>query len=128
NLKKLPKNLYLFVHLSNKKTNLQKLYAITIKHSQKSLIWLVMRILFGYLEQFRIFVCSEEIPSGFPRYGSGLHTSSTALRDCPRTWVSRKRETCVKPRAVRHNLTATYEKNITTIIFDNLHNILSIKF
>src|SRR5690606_6454763 len=46
---------------------------------------------------------SEEIPSGFPRYGSGLHTSSTALRDCPRTWVSRKRETCVKPRAVvRH--------------------------
>src|SRR5690606_6138433 len=43
---------------------------------------------------------SEEIPSGFPRYGSGLHTSSTALRDCPRTWVSRKRETCVKPRAV----------------------------
>src|SRR5690606_29237844 len=46
---------------------------------------------------------SEEIPSGFPRYGSGLHTSSTALRDCPRTWVSRKRETCMKPRAVvRH--------------------------
>ena len=44
-------------------------------------------------------VSSEEIPSGFPRYGSGLHTSSTALRDCPRTWVSRKRETCVKPRA-----------------------------
>ncbi len=43
---------------------------------------------------------SEETPSGFPRYGSGLHTSSTALRDCPRTWVSRKRETCVKPRAV----------------------------
>src|SRR5690606_36392347 len=43
---------------------------------------------------------SEEIPSGFPRYGSGLHTSSTALRGCPRTWVSRKRETCVKPRAV----------------------------
>src|SRR5690606_1566536 len=43
---------------------------------------------------------SEEIPSGFPRYGSGRHTSSTALRDCPRTWVSRKRETCVKPRAV----------------------------
>src|SRR5690606_16158643 len=46
---------------------------------------------------------SEEIPSGFPRYGSGLHTSSTALRDCPRTWVSRKRETCVKPRAVMGN-------------------------
>src|SRR5690606_41805520 len=46
---------------------------------------------------------SEEIPSGFPRYGSGLHTSSTALRDCPRTWVSRKRETCVKPRAVSNN-------------------------
>src|SRR5690606_31824620 len=43
---------------------------------------------------------SEEIPSGSPRYGSGLHTSSTALRDCPRTWVSRKREPCVKPRAV----------------------------
>src|SRR5690606_26258373 len=49
---------------------------------------------------------SEEIPSGFPRYGSGLHTSSTALRDCPGTWVSRKRETCVKPRAVvRHSKT-----------------------
>src|SRR5690606_23053920 len=46
---------------------------------------------------------SEEIPSGFPRYGSGLHTSSTALRDCPRTWVSRKRETCVKPRAVANH-------------------------
>src|SRR5690606_23418945 len=54
---------------------------------------------------------SEEIPSGFPRYGSGLHTSSTALRDCPRTWVSRKRETCVKPRAVAHN----YKKNPTNI-------------
>src|SRR5690606_37526330 len=47
---------------------------------------------------------SEEIPSGFPRYGSGLHTSSTALRDYPRTWVSRKRETCVKPRAVSGKL------------------------
>src|SRR5690606_21979537 len=50
---------------------------------------------------------SEEIPSGFPRYGSGLHTSSTALRDCPRTWVSRKRETCVKPRAVSCNFSRT---------------------
>src|SRR5690606_12221670 len=70
-----------------------------------------MRILFGYLEQFRIFVCSEEIPSGFPRYGSGLHTSSTALRDCPRTWVSRKRETCVKPRAVIGHFKKTTQRH-----------------
>src|SRR5690606_23600209 len=61
---------------------------------------------------------SEEIPSGFPRYGSGLHTSSTALRDCPRTWVSRKRETCVKPRAVVSNLRNEKTDNNWNNIFD----------
>src|SRR5690606_31723463 len=62
---------------------------------------------------------SEEIPSGFPRYGSGLHTSSTALRDCPRTWVSRKRETCVKPRAVGHNIKMT-EKTSNILYYGGL--------
>src|SRR5690606_25522957 len=46
---------------------------------------------------------SEEITSGLARYAAAFHTSSTALRDCPRTWVSRKRETCVKPQPVSSN-------------------------
>src|SRR5690554_5646392 len=62
---------------------------------------------------------SEEIPSGFPRYGSGLHTSSTALRDCPRTWVSRKRETCVKPRAVIRNNNKTFAKKFNLVGYAN---------
>src|SRR5690606_20803558 len=47
------------------------------------------------------------------RQYAGRHTSSTALRDCPRTWVSRKRETCVKPRTVSKQL----RKEIYILIF-----------
>src|SRR5690606_1466449 len=53
------------------------------------------------------------------RIAAKRHTSSTALRDCPRTWVSRKRETCVKPRAVGNNLKQNKnEKNFILNIND----------
>src|SRR5690606_18695154 len=104
-----------FVLLSPPKTNFIRFLFLNLTH--KNSFWLAsvqnrnFQLRFPRLRQYP--KRSEEIPSGFPRYGSGLHTSSTALRDCPRTWVSRKRETCVKPRAVMRQLKRRQQTTLT---------------